>query len=122
MLPQDLLAYTAAASVGVIPYQPVSMNNPLTLPNKIFDYLGAARPIIASAPEGEVTAVVRAADCGLCTPPEDGAALAQAIRELAEDPDRRRRMGDRGREHALAHYDRRALAQRFVATVESVAR
>ncbi len=118
---REVPSWLARADICILPYQDRELFAG-ALPNKIFDYLGAARPIIASAPEGEVTAVVRAADCGLCTPPEDGAALAQAIRELADDPDRRRAMGERGREHALAHYDRRALAQRFVATVESVAR
>lgn len=118
---REVPSWLARADMCILPYEDRELFAG-ALPNKIFDYLGAARPIIASAPEGEVTAVVRAADCGLCTAPEDGAALAGAIRELAADPDRRRAMGDRGREHALAHYDRRALARRFVATVESVAR
>jgi glycosyltransferase involved in cell wall biosynthesis len=65
---------------------------------------------------------VDAAGCGVCTAPEDGAALADAIRALADDPAGRREMGARGREYALARYDRRALAERFVATVESVAK
>lgn len=118
---REVPSWLARADICILPYQDRELFAG-ALPNKIFDYLGAARPIIASAPEGEVTAVVRAADCGLCTPPEDGAALAAAIRELAADPERRRQMGERGRAHALEHYDRRALARRFVDTVESVAR
>ncbi|MEQ8833829.1 MAG: glycosyltransferase family 4 protein [Miltoncostaeaceae bacterium] len=114
-------AWLARADICVLPYQDRELFAG-ALPNKIFDYLGAARPIIASAPRGEVTAVVEAAGCGLTTPPEDGAALAGAIRALADDPGGRRRMGEAGRDHALEHYDRRTLAARFVATVEGVAR
>jgi glycosyltransferase involved in cell wall biosynthesis len=76
---------------------------------------------VASAPAGELTRMVERAGCGVAVPPEDGAALAQAIRSLAADRGGARRMGERGRRHALDHYDRAALAARFVATVESLA-
>jgi glycosyltransferase involved in cell wall biosynthesis len=66
--------------------------------------------------------MVERAGCGVAVPPEDGAALAQAIRLLAADREGARRMGASGREYALAHYDRAALAARFVGVVESVAR
>ncbi len=113
-------SWLARADICILPYQ----DNPLfagALPNKTFDYLGAARPIIASAPAGELTTVVEAAGCGIAVPPEDGAALADAIRRLAADPEGARAMGERGRAYALEHYDRAALAARFVATVESCA-
>ena len=118
---RDVPSWLARADICILPYQDRELFAG-ALPNKIFDYLGAARPIVASAPRGEVTTVVEAADCGLCTPAEDGDALAGAIRALAADPERRRAMGERGRDYALERYDRRALAARFVSTVESVAR
>jgi colanic acid biosynthesis glycosyl transferase WcaI len=118
---REVPAWLARADICILPYQDRELFAG-ALPNKIFDYLGAARPIIASAPRGEVTAVVEAAGCGLCTPPEDGPALAEAIRTLARDPGRRREMGEAGRAFALERYDRRTLAARFVRTVESVAR
>lgn len=118
---REVPSWLARADICILPYQDRELFAG-ALPNKIFDYLGASRPIIASAPHGEVTAVVEAAGCGLCTPPEDAPALAGAIRELADDPARRAEMGARGRAYALEHYDRRALAQRFVTAVESVVR
>ncbi len=54
-------------------------------------------------------------------PPEDGAALAAAIRAMAADRDGARAMGASGRRYAEEHYDRAALAARFVAVVESLA-
>jgi colanic acid biosynthesis glycosyl transferase WcaI len=118
---REVPSWLARADICVLPYQDRALFAG-ALPNKIFDYLGAARPIIASAPRGEVTAVVEAAGCGLCVPPEDGAALAAAIRELTDDPARRREMGEAGRAFALDRYDRRRLAARFVACVEAVGR
>ncbi|HMN99729.1 MAG TPA: glycosyltransferase family 4 protein [Miltoncostaeaceae bacterium] len=118
---REVPSWLARADACILPYQ----DNPLfagALPNKAFDYLGAARPIIASAPAGELTRMVAAAGCGVAVPPEDGAALAAAIRALAADREGARRMGERGRAHALEYYDRARLAARFVAVVESVAR
>jgi len=45
---RDLLAYCASAEVGVIPYQAVDLNNYYTSPNKLFDFIQAALPIVAS--------------------------------------------------------------------------
>jgi glycosyltransferase involved in cell wall biosynthesis len=117
---REVPRWLARADVALLPYQ----DNPLfagALPNKVFDYLAAARPILAAAPEGELTRLVRAADCGRCVPPEDPAAMAAAVAAFADDPEGRRAMGARGREAALRDYDRRALAARFVGVVESVA-
>lgn len=44
----ELLAYCASADVGVIPYQAVDLNNYYSSPNKLFDYIQAALPIVAS--------------------------------------------------------------------------
>jgi glycosyltransferase involved in cell wall biosynthesis len=117
---REVPSWLARADACVLPYQ----DNPLfagALPNKAFDYLGAARPIVASAPAGELTRMVERAGCGVAVPAEDGAALAGAIRALAADREGARRMGERGRRYALDHYDRATLAARFVATVESLA-
>lgn len=117
---REVPAWLARADVCLLPYQ----DNPLfagALPNKAFDYLGAGRPIIAAAPAGELTRMVEAAGCGVAVPPEDGAALADAIRDIAADPERAREMGASGRRYALEHYDRATLAARFVAVVESLA-
>jgi glycosyltransferase involved in cell wall biosynthesis len=117
---REVPAWLARADACLLPYQDRALFAG-ALPNKTFDYLGAGRPIVAAAPPGELTRLVERASCGIAVPPEDGAALAGAIRALAADRQAARRMGERGRRHALEHYDRAALAARFVATVESSA-
>ncbi len=113
-------AYLARADVCLLPYQ----DRPLfagALPNKVFDYLAAARPVLASAPAGELTRLVDTAGCGWNVPPEDPVAMADAIRRAAGDPADARARGAAGRGYALAHYDRAALAQRFVSLVDALA-
>lgn len=117
---RDVPAWLARADACVLPYQDIPLFAG-ALPNKTFDYLGAARPIAAAAPRGELTRLVESARCGIAVPPEDGAALAEAFARLADDRDESRAMGERGADFARERYDRRMLAERFVATVESLA-
>jgi glycosyltransferase involved in cell wall biosynthesis len=113
-------AFLARAGLCLLPYQDRELFAG-ALPNKVFDYLAAARPILASAPVGELTRLVDAAGCGWNVAPEDPVAMAAAIREAAADPEGSHHRGQRGREYALEHYDRRALAARFVSLVDDLA-
>ena len=44
----ELLYITATADAGIIPYQPLDLNNQLCSPNKLFEYIQARLPIIAN--------------------------------------------------------------------------
>ena len=116
---RDVPAWLARADVCLLPYQDVPLFAG-ALPNKVFDYLGAGRPVIAGAPPGEVTRLIEAAGCGLNVPPEDPGALAAAIAALRSDRPGAERMGAAGRAWVREHYDRAALARRFVGVIESL--
>ena len=45
---KDLVALTAQADAGVIPYQATCLNNHLCTPNKLFEFIAAGIPILAS--------------------------------------------------------------------------
>lgn len=82
-------------------------------PNKLGDYMMAARPIIHAVDAGNDP--VAEAGCGLTVAPEDPAALAAGLRTLlALDPASRAGMGARGRSYALTHLAYPLLAQRFL--------
>ena len=68
------------------------------IPSKLFEGMGMGIPALMSLPRGEATRIVESTGCGVCVAPEDGAAMAEAIRELAADPERMRRL----REASLA--------------------
>lgn len=44
----DLLDFTASADAGVIPYQATCLNNHYCTPNKLFEFIAAGLPILAS--------------------------------------------------------------------------
>jgi glycosyltransferase involved in cell wall biosynthesis len=53
------------------------------LSGKVFEYLAAERPILASVPEdGAAADLVRRTGAGVVAPPDDPAAIAAALREL----------------------------------------
>lgn len=89
------------------------------LPSKIFEIMGCARPIVLGV-RGEAEALLREAGAGWVVPPEDPDALAEAIRAAKADPEERRRRGESGLAFAREHYDREALARRYLDQLEAL--
>ena len=82
-------------------------------PNKLFDYLVAGRPIIYGIDSGDYRPV-EDFGAGLEVPPQDPAALADAILTLrALSPEERRRMGENGRRAALERHEFGMLASQL---------
>jgi glycosyltransferase involved in cell wall biosynthesis len=44
----ELVFWSAAADVGIIPYQPIDLNHRLCSPNKLFEFIAARLPILAN--------------------------------------------------------------------------
>jgi len=82
------------------------------MPLSAIEAMLAGRPVVATD-VGSVSELVEEGVTGLLVPPNDPEALAGAIRTLLEDPDKRERMGARGREIAREHFTAEAMAQRF---------
>lgn len=90
-----------------------------TYPNKVFDYMCAGRPVILAI-DGVIRAVVEAAKCGIFVQPGDSRALAEAIRFLAKDLARSRRMGRNGRRYVEMHFSRSTMADNLVRILEDM--
>lgn len=75
----------------------------MSLPGKLTSYFLAGRPVLAAvSPASETAREVDASGAGLVVRPDDPAALLAAVRALAADPARRRRLGAAGRAYARA--------------------
>jgi glycosyltransferase involved in cell wall biosynthesis len=98
----ELLHWTASANVGVIPYQAVSLNNYLCMPNKLFEYMGAGLPIVASA-FPELTRVIEGALAGVTFDPEVPESIAAAVNRVLGDADLRARMSENARKASLIY-------------------
>jgi glycosyltransferase involved in cell wall biosynthesis len=111
--------FITAADVCLMPVKRDSFFH-MTLPNKLFDYMAGARPVIAAVPPGEIQDLVERAEAGLAIPPEDEIKLAAALLDLRDDPDTRRRFGENGRRYVMEHYLRSHLAARLTSVLDTV--
>lgn len=83
------------------------------MPSKLTGMLASARAIIGTAAAD--TQLGRVLDeVGVRVQPEDPAALATAIAQLAADADQRARMGRLARRYAEEHLDRDAIMERML--------
>lgn len=113
-------ALIRAADAGLA----VLQNNPTfrtVYPNKVFDYMACERPIIVGIDGIARDLVCDQAEAGLFAAPENGAAIAEAIRRLRDDSALCARLGRNGRAWAIRNADRCALAARYVSVLESIA-
>ncbi|HWB51553.1 MAG TPA: glycosyltransferase family 4 protein [Stellaceae bacterium] len=86
------------------------------VPKALLEAASCARPIIASDRPGCRDVVVHG-ETGLLVPPRDAAALAGAIRRLAEDRPARARMGAAGRARVVAEFAEAAVAAQTLALI-----
>jgi colanic acid biosynthesis glycosyl transferase WcaI len=88
-----------------------------SVPSKVFKIMASGRPVLAITVQGnEVHRLVSEAKCGLCVPPDDPVALAEALRYAAAHQDELERMGKNGRRYLENHFSR----PKCVAQIEEI--
>lgn len=109
----EMPAFVRACDVGAA----VLQNNPTfrtVYPNKVFDYMACERPTLLAIDGVARQLVCDEARAGVFATPEDPESIAAAIRQLADDPEGRAAMGQRGRAWVVANASRQALADRYL--------
>lgn len=88
-------------------------------PNKAFDYMAGARPIIWT--KNSVNNPVAEANCGISVPPEDAGEMAKAIVQLCDLSEKERgEMGMKGYEYVMKYHSVPVLADRLLKVLEDV--
>ena len=114
--PDEVPRLLASMDAAVAPYPnlPTFYFSPL----KIFEYMAAGLPIVASR-IGQIPAVIRDGTHGLLCPPGDAASVAAALGRLKEDPDLGAQLGRAARAHVLQHYTWKQVASRILHSAEA---
>src|SRR5262249_11030117 len=100
MLPRDRYPLLLDASDVCLTTLHAEVKTPV-VPSKILSAMAAGRPVIAAVdPSGDAPKLIADARAGISLPPEDGAALADALLALSRDGDLCRRLGESGRRYA----------------------
>jgi glycosyltransferase involved in cell wall biosynthesis len=84
------------------------------IPTVFMEALATGRPVV-SCPVSGIPELVRDGETGLLVPPNDAAALADAVVRLAADAALRLRLGRQGRALVERQHDERANARRLLA-------
>ncbi|HEY5538271.1 MAG TPA: glycosyltransferase, partial [Thermoplasmata archaeon] len=109
----EVLESSAMADVIVALYDPAIPGNRLASPNKLFEAMMFAKPVIVS--DGtRMAEVVREAGCGIVVPYGDRRALQTGLERLMLSPSEASAMGARGRAAYEAKYTWKAMADRLV--------
>lgn len=114
----EALALLAASDVCVSPH----VTNPdgtrfFGSPTKLFEYMGLAKPIVASDLE-QIGEVLETGETGLLCPPGDAAAAADAVVRLLGDRKLRARLGAAALERARTTYSWEAHCKRILDALE----
>lgn len=116
----ELAQRIANADVGLIPYD----DNPLwknSLPAKFFEYCACGIPVIATAYEDSLLAMlIRKYEIGLSSPPMDEESLAEAIYWLYKNKSFRDAAGKRARALIEEKFDRNKISEEFLNLVETL--
>jgi colanic acid biosynthesis glycosyl transferase WcaI len=91
----------------------------LVMPSKLGGMLASGKVVIATAnPNTELGQVLRRV--GVLVRPEDSPALAEAIVGLANDPQKRDRLGRLGRDYACQHLEKELVLANFKDALEAL--
>jgi glycosyltransferase involved in cell wall biosynthesis len=116
---ESALRMLACCDVCVSPHVPNPDGTPFFgSPTKLFEYMGLAKPIVASDLD-QIGAVIQDGETGLLCPPGDVAAAAAATRRLLADEALRARLGANALERARTQHSWRAHAQRTLGALRA---
>jgi glycosyltransferase involved in cell wall biosynthesis len=107
--PELVEAYAASAALGVSPIVPSCLNYRYSLPNKLFQYMAAGIPVVASDFR-QVREVVDGSAAGIVVDTTRPAAIARGIRWVLADPAQAAAMGARGKRAVVDRYNWEASA------------
>jgi glycosyltransferase involved in cell wall biosynthesis len=110
---EEVLERTAASSAVAALYDPRVPNNRFAAPNKLFEAMMFAKPVIVS--DGTVAGdIVREVGCGIVVPHGDREALKRALESLMLSPETCATMGARGRTAFESRYNWKAMEPRLL--------
>ena len=109
---RDVFKYILASDVGASVLKKVDTFKTV-YSNKTFDYMSCRKPILMAI-DGVSRQLVEDAQAGVYVEPENPADFAAKIRFYLTHPDVVKQQGINGYEYAQKHFDRAALAQKYL--------
>ena len=112
--PQAVPGLLGDCVLAAAPYPAVEAQDSYFSPLKLFEYLAAGLPVVASA-VGQIPQILGGTDAGVLVAPSDPRALAAAIDELVVQNERRERMARNARALAVSRHSWAAAVDTILA-------
>jgi glycosyltransferase involved in cell wall biosynthesis len=110
---RELSCMLSTVRAGLVLFHP-SPNHLEALPTKMFEYMSAGIPVIASNfPLWKK--IIQEEKCGLCCDPLKPEEIAQAIHWIFDHPDQAQKMGERGRRAVMEKYNWESESKKLLA-------
>lgn len=113
-------AHISAADVMLVPLRDLALFEGAR-PTKMFDAWACQRPTIVSI-SGEARRIMEEANAGIGTPPEDASAIAQAILDLRDKPEKGHSLGLNGQRYVDRYYSLQVMASKLETVLRDAAR
>lgn len=115
----DIAKVIHGADVCLAILKPISLYGTV-YPNKVFDYMAAGKAVLLAIP-GVIREVIEQHRAGIAVPPGDSHALAEAVLFLSQNPELVTELGCNGQKAIEKHFNRKKLAEDFLALFEELA-
>ncbi|MCH7759349.1 glycosyltransferase, partial [Patescibacteria group bacterium] len=89
-----------------------------TYPNKVFDYLACAKPIILPIDGAIREMAINRGKAGIFVPPGDAEKFKNAIIELKNNPEKSKNFGKNGYKFVIENFDREKLATKYLKIIQ----
>jgi colanic acid biosynthesis glycosyl transferase WcaI len=111
-------AYIAASDACLVLLKKAELFKTV-LPTKMLEFMSCARPVILGV-DGHARKVMEQANAGIFVTPEDPAALAEAVMQLAADRALCESLGRNGRQHVLQYFSRPHTAKLYLDVLQDL--
>ncbi|MFD1597517.1 glycosyltransferase family 4 protein [Halobellus rarus] len=112
---EEVPGILAKSDIALVHLQPNDLFK-MALPSKLLESMAAELPVVLGV-QGEAERVLTEANAGIVFEPGNGEALATAVRQLRENPDKRREYAVAGREYVAEHFDWDTIARNYLDTI-----
>lgn len=104
--------------IGLLLYQPAA-NHIASQPNKMFEYMAAGLPIVASNfPLWKE--IIEGSNCGICVDPKNVSAVRKACRDLLNDIKKAQIMGKNGYQAVIEKYNWNNEADKLIGLYNNI--
>ncbi|NOY73889.1 MAG: glycosyltransferase family 4 protein [Gammaproteobacteria bacterium] len=115
--PADIPFWLEKMDIAVAPYP--ALDNFYFSPLKVFEYMAAGLPVIASD-IGQIKTIIQHEQQGLLVTPGSASALSKALQQLVDHPQQALQLGYQAQQYIFAHYTWDAVAQRILEQVSEI--